>query len=557
MKKDLFKSFSLLFLLAILSIILVTTINYYRHYKEMQEKRLVELLDYFTNLSEEELPEELKKGRKAFTGVRFTLLDEAGKVLYDTDNEAEEMESHVDRKEIREALEKDFGEDVRKSETLNENFYYMAKKLPTNHILRVSERQRDLFSSFKPSIYPLVLTLIIGLVITFFFIDNTSDYMVRSLEDQFNSLLSGKKLEKEYAEIYPVKRLVEDQQEELKKQVTSLNEYKETMEIIFKNMSNGFIFLNEKDEIELMNDRAIFLLGKKKEENFFGFSIFSLLRGEEFIEILEEETDSNLSLKEEINGRELLFILNPVYSKKKYLGKIMMIRDITEETILERERRKFTSNVTHELKTPLTSINGYAELLKNNLVKEEDLSKVGKTILNSGNHLLNLVEKMLSLSKLEEKEESPKEEIRVDNLILKIQKTLEGKAKQSKIEVVSSLDEITYFGVREVLEAVIFNLIDNGIKYGKENGHLEIFLKEKERGFQFFVKDDGIGIPEEELEKIFQRFYMTDKSRNRPDATGLGLAIVKHGVEFMNGQMDIESSLGEGTIFEMNIPYNS
>lgn len=558
MKRNLFRSFSILIVCIVLSITLATTFNYYNDYKEIHEKKLIDILDYFSNLNLDntEYEEQLNLGRKSFSGIRLTLIDTDGSVLYDTDEEAETMDSHGDRNEVQAAFEEGIGKDIRKSDTIGEDFYYFAKKLPDGRVLRVSEMQDNILLSFKESILPILFILLAGLLLAFFFVSKISDRIVENLKSQFEAISQGQMLEKEYPEIYPIKRIVEDQQEELNQRLDHLNEYRDTMEIIFQNMQNGFLFLDKENNIEMINDRVVLLLDKDHKKEFIGKSIYTLFRGEKIIDILENKNlDRIEKLEQDYQGKKLVITINPVIANQEFLGKIMILRDITEESILESERRKFTSNVTHELKTPLTSINGYAELLKNNMVKEDDISKVGETILNSGNHLLSLVDKILSLSKLEEKKESEKKEIQVKDLIFKIQNVLEVKARQKNINIQSELEDIEYFGVLEVLEEVIYNLMDNGIKYGVENGNLWVKLIGLKDGFNIIVKDNGIGIHPVNLEKIFQRFYMADESRNRADATGIGLAIVKHGVEFMNGEIETESNLDKGSTFKVFIPY--
>lgn len=559
MKRSLFKRFSILVLLMVILITLATTLNFYDGYKDFHERKLLDILDFLKNMNLEdaEHEKEFDAAKKSFRGIRITLVDTNGNVIYDTDEAASKMESHSTRKEIVEAKDLGKGSDIRKSDTLGENFYYFATRLSNGNILRVSEMQKNIFSSFKDSIIPVVFILFIGLLIAFFSINHVSNKLVENLKDQFTAISHGESLDSEFPELYPIKRIVRDQQDELNERLDDLKEYRDTNEIIFRNMQDGFLFIDNVNRVEMINSKAIFLLGKEKNEGYMDKSVFYLIRDEKLIEILgEKDSKREEKIEVEIEDRKLLITIDPVLVSDNLVGRIIVIRDVTEESILERERREFTSNVTHELKTPLTSINGYAEMLTNNMVKNEDVPKVGNMILKSGNRMLTLVEKILSLSKVEEQKNNKKEEINVKELISDVVNTINSKAQNKNISITTELDEVRYTGVREVLEETVYNLVDNAVKYGKYDGKVWVKLVARDKGFKFIVKDDGIGIDDLDREKIFQRFYTADKSRNSADASGIGLSIVKHGVEVMGGTVILESKLGVGSTFEVFIPYN-
>lgn len=560
MKRSLFKSFSILLIVIVVLITLATTLNFYESYKSIHEKKLLDILEFLKNtgFEDESYNEKFDIAKKSFRGIRFTLIDPNGNVLYDTDEAARKMEPHGQRKEIVEAKDLGKGSDVRKSTTLGENFYYFATRLDNGNILRISEMQNNIYNSFKESIIPVIFILFVALVASFFMINHISNKVVNNLGEQFKMISRGRNADDEFPELYPIKRIVKEKQDELNDKLDNLREYQDTIQIIFRNMQDGFMFIDNVNRVEMLNAKAISLLGKEKNEGYMDKSVFYLIRDEKLIDILaEKDSKKEVKIETEIDDRKLMIIVTPVLSNGNLFGRIIVIRDVTEDSILERERREFTSNVTHELKTPLTSINGYAEMLTNNMVKESDVPKIGEMILKSGNRMLTLVEKILSLSKVEEQKNNKTEDIDVRQLMSDITESLKAKASNKGITIDTKLDDVNYNGVREVLEETIYNLVDNAIKYGRDNGKIWVELIARQKGFKFIVKDDGIGIDDEDKEKIFQRFYTADKSRNRSDASGIGLSIVKHGVNVMNGTVILESQLGKGSTFEVFIPYKN
>lgn len=559
MKKKLFNSFSLLIIFTVVIISIANTMNFYDSYKDFHEKKLVDVLDFLKNVSNEmdDYEKVFDTAKKSFRGIRVTLIDPNGDVLYDTDTEAANMEKHDDRKEFIEALDLGNGSDVRKSDTLGVNFYYFATRMKDGNVLRVSEMQKNIMTSFKDSIIPIIFILFIGLIIAFLFINHISNKLVKDLELQFSEISQGFTNSNDFPELYPLKRLVLEQQSELEQKVEDMKEYQDTMQIIFRNMQDGIIYTDDVNRVRMVNAKAIKLLGKKKTEDYTGKSIFYLIRDERLVNILSaREEISEERIHTEIDERQIMILIIPVVLGESLVGRIIVLRDETEANMLEVERREFTSNVTHELKTPLTSINGYAEMLTNNMVKSEDVPRIGDMILKSGNRMLLLIEKILSLSKIEERQDKEKENFNVKAVIDEVLESVASKAKVKNIAIHSNLSDVNYFGVRDVMEETIYNLVDNGIKYGKENGNIWVDLSEEKKGFKIIVRDDGVGIDELDREKIFQRFYIADKSRNKADASGIGLSIVKHGVEIMGGKVTLESRLGSGSTFEIFVPYN-
>lgn len=550
MKRKIYNSFSILVVLAILITAALTSVVLYNNSKDAHEKRLQNLVDLMGSMPED--IEYYKKAKNAFKDMRITLIDQDGNVAYDSDKWFEDMENHDEREEVIAARQMGHGNAVRYSDTMHENYYYYAVRLDTGSILRISEPQQNIHRSFQKALLPVIFIIILAMVITFIIGNTISNSIVNDLKDQVQNLTTGGSLM--YKELYPVKRVIEDQGESLNQKMGELEDYRHTMEVMLANMREGLIFVNDVNRIELVNKRALILLGRDVHVDYINRSVFYLTRDEKFIAGLSEDKASTVDM--EIDDLQIRAIITPVGGRSELTGKIIVLRDVTEAAVLERERKEFTSNVAHELRTPLTSINGYAELLSIGKVNEGDVKKIGGTILEEGKRILRLIESMMNLSKLEEMEEIPTEHLRVDEIVKNTLDLYELKAKEKNIRLDKELDEINYQGNKKIIEEIVYNLVDNAYKYGQENGYIKVNLIDRETYFMIQVEDNGIGISDKDQEKIFERFYTVDPSRHRKDSSGIGLSIVKHGVDKLGGKISLESVLGQGTVFTIEIPYN-
>lgn len=403
---------------------------------------------------------------------------------------------------------------------------------------------------------PVVLIVFVALIITFILGNIISNSIVKDLKAQIVNLANNTDAEAiRYKELYPVKRVIDDQQEKLNKKMYDLEDYRLTMELILENMREGLIFIDDVNRIQLVNKRALILLDRETNIDYKDRSVFYLTRDESFMEALSNNEPLTSKIDIEVGSSKIRAIITPINGKGELKGKIIVLRDITEEAILERERREFTSNVAHELRTPLTSINGYAELLSMGKVNENDVKKIGNVIFEEGKRILRLIESMMNLSRLEETEYIPKEKLRVDKIVENTMGLYRLKAKEKNIKLEEKLEPIKFNGNKKIIEEIVYNLIDNAYKYGQEDGYIKINLLDRENHFLLQVEDNGIGISEKDQEKIFQRFYTADPSRHRKDSTGIGLSIVKHGVDKLGGKISLESVLGQGTVFTVEIPY--
>lgn len=560
MKRRLFHRFALLVVAGIVSTAIATSLIFYSNYKERHEGELEKMLRLLVDSGEDfSLYDEVKR---AFPSMRLTLIKPTGEVLYDTDRGPESMHDHRDRKEFREALETGKGTALRMSDTIGEFYSYHAQKLPTGNILRISEMQSNIYRSFLDVLWPILLISLLFLIIIGYIAHRFANATVDGLKRQIG-MLQNSELPAEGEidrELYPVRRLLSDQREDIHHKLDQLEEYRQTVEAILANMGEGLIFVDDVQRIVFMNHQALdfFGLDHAERDGLVGKSVFYLSRDPVLMDALSPGRAYVSEVVElAIHARTIRIRLTPVHGKGTAVGKVLTLRDVTEENSLERERREFTSNVTHELRTPLTSIQGYAELLFAGRVGREDLPRIGRIIHEEGDRLLSLIDSVMRLTKVEDCDEirGKGTPFSVRELIASAVDLHQIAAEKRHLKITTSLEDVHYQGNRTLLEEVVHNLIDNACKYNVENGAIDIALVSTGRGFQLSVSDTGIGIALAEQEKIFQRFYTVDPSRHTKGASGIGLAIVKHAVQKMHGKIRVVSEPGKGSTFIVEIPY--
>ncbi|MDY3946511.1 MAG: ATP-binding protein [Ezakiella sp.] len=553
MKKKIYNNFSLLIVIAILLTAIAISFVFYNSHKTTHETRLKNILDFLSKLPEEE--EIFDQAKRSFPGMRLTLIDKEGTVLYDSDKWAEDMGDHDKREEVIEARAKGTGSAVRYSETMHENYYYYAQALNDGSVLRISEMQTNIFRTFQKIIWPVALIVLVALFLTFILGNIMTNSIISDLKIQVEGIAGGTTDTPMYRELYPVRRLIEDQREDINSKIDNLEDYQNTIEAILSNMSEGMLFIDDVNRIVLVNRRALILLDKDTSVNYIDRSVLYLTRDENFMAALStDRTYLRDRVILDINDTKVRADITPVRGKGEFIGKIIVLSDVTKEIVLEQERREFTSNVAHELKTPLTSINGYAELLSIGKVEGKDVKNIGSTIFEEGKRILRLIESMLNLSKIEEQDEIPEEDFDIKDIVEKTLDLYQLKAEEKGMRLEKDLISIPYTGSKELIEEIVYNLIDNAYKYGIEGGYIKTRLVPRDGYFIFSVEDDGIGISEKDKDKIFQRFYTVDVSRHRRDSSGIGLSIVKHGIEKLGGKIYLESREGRGTTFTVEIP---
>lgn len=475
---------------------------------------------------------------------RITLIAADGRVIYDTKADPSALESHADRAEVIEAKKSGSGSSTRYSSTLMEKTVYYAKKLDNGDILRVSATEYTVLALFLGILQPVLAIIAAALIVSFII----SDKVAKKIVAPINELnLEQPERNDTYEELTPLLSKLSSQRRIIDAQIKSAANKQEEFKLITENMSEGFLVIDRDTSVLTYNSSALKLLGITSEVKG---SVLKLNRTKEFREAVTAALAGEKSENEmTVSCRSYRLIASPVYENEKVIGAVIIILDNTESVERERLRREFTSNVSHELKTPLTSISGFAEVLKSGGVPQETALDFAGSIYDEAQRLITLVGDIIKISELDEGTvKFEKENVDIYEISQSISERLKAEAAKHKIKVTVSGDSAYVFGVKRILEEMIYNLADNAIKYNKEGGTVDINVLSKDDRVLLSVKDTGIGIPPSSLDRVFERFYRVDKSRSRQiGGTGLGLSIVKHGAIYHGARLSIDSTEGEGT----------
>lgn len=483
---------------------------------------------------------------------RITWISENGSVLFDSESNADGMENHSDRAEIRQAFKTGYGESSRYSSTLTRRQIYSAKLLSDGTVIRLSSSHLTIPALILIMFQPILLLIIIACVIAFVLASKLSKKIVEPL----NKLNLDEPCEnKGYEELQPLLERIDNQQTQLKQQSAELRRKQEEFTAATANMNEGLVLLNENGMILSINKTATRLLSISRY--CIGKDILLLNHSLELQELLRKAKNGEHSdMTMNISGLDYQVNASPVITDAAVTGVVILIFDVTEKEKAETMRREFTANVSHELKTPLQSISGYAELLKNGMVRDEDSSSFYDNIYSEAQRMIALVEDIIGLSRLDEGSIGDKrEEIDLLELARETVRILTPAAKEKNITLSVSGDPAVLAGVPELLSSTIYNLTDNSIKYNHESGSVSIKVENAADGIILAVSDTGIGIPEEDKERIFERFYRVDKSHSKSmGGTGLGLSIVKHAAKLHNARIELNSVLDGGTTVTVVFP---
>lgn len=526
------------------------------------------LYDYFSGSQEEQLKNQTvlaaqgieNEGAGYFDGLesedlRITWIDKDGKVLFDNRTDASSMENHLEREEVREAVESGYGTSARYSETLTEKSLYSAKKLSDGSIVRLSVSQYSVITLFlgmlRPVLFIALLAVILALVLAY--------RLSKNIVTPLNKLDLDAPLSNEvYEELSPLLQRMDAQQKQLKSQAKELERKREEFEAATANMSEGLVVLNEQGEILSVNRTASDILGTS--DACLGKDILSVNGSAEMQEMLRQaRTGENAEITVSVGGRDFRFNASPVVTEKKVAGIALLIFDITEKEKAEQMRREFTANVSHELKTPLHTISGYAELLANGMVEEKDTAEFSQKIYAEAQRMIRLVEDIIRLSNLDEgATELAREEADLLKIAEKAVESLAPAAEKENVSVEFSGEKAELSGIPQLLSAIVYNLTDNAIKYNHSGGKVFVNVTNVPDGVLLSVKDTGIGIPKDQQERVFERFYRVDKSHSKEvGGTGLGLSIVKHAAKLHGAKITLESEPGKGTEIAVLFPKNA
>lgn len=483
------------------------------------------------------------------SNVRITLIDKDGIVLFDNQAEAKTLENHAMRQEIMEAVAVGAGEAERFSDTLDKTTYYYAVRLEDGKILRLA---RTIDSIYKSVLQ--MLPIMGGIVIVVAFLASIVARRVTfNLIKPLDQVNLDEPLDNEtYDELAPFLTRIAKQKRQLSKNLKKLRSKQEELTIITNNMNEGLVLLNGQQNVLFINESAAKIFGFSAKE-VIGRNILTVDRAQEVQDLLQKVSQAG-------KGEGLYEKDGHFYqlsgSSVNGSGSVILIYDVTEKMTAEKLRREFSANVSHELKTPLQSILGYAEIMKNGLVKDEDKQRFLERIHAEAGNMIELIQNIMELSRLDENKTLDEfEDVDLLKLAQSVTLRLKHKAQTKGVTLNVNGSSACVCGVQSILSEVLYNLVDNSIKYNKDNGKVDVKVQDGSDEVTVSVSDTGIGIGAADRERVFERFYRADKSHSKEiGGTGLGLSIVKHGVLFHKGRVELESEPGVGTTITFVLP---
>lgn len=484
--------------------------------------------------------------------ARITYIDQDGTVLFDNEADVSEMKNHSDRTEFQKAEKYGAGESSRYSDTLSEKTIYYALRLKDGTVLRVSGTQDSVLALVENLIFPLCGLLCLMLILSGIMASAISKRIVKPINELD---LESPKENQIYEELSPLLSKIHRQNREIQNQLELAKQQQEEFSLITENMQEGLIVIDKYTMILSANSSAwnLFHMDRVRQ----GESVYCLDREEEFRHAIEQVlSGEHTELVLKLNGSDIQLIANPVIRDKKTEGAVVLLVNVTEKLERESLRREFSANVSHELKTPLTSISGFAEIMQGGLVKCEDIPQFAGRIYKESQRLLQLVEDVIQISQLDEEKTSYTwEPVDVYQVCKNAFESLKEKAKRLNVHLYICGEYMKMEAVRTLLEEAVYNVCDNAIKYNRNDGSVSVFLTQTAQEIQIVVKDTGVGIPKEDQDRVFERFYRVDKSHSKEiGGTGLGLSIVKHAVGALKGSVILRSEEGNGTEICMKFP---
>lgn len=522
------------------------------------------LYDYFGGVEENQLRDELSLAAAAVEDggtdylsqltadrCRLTWIAADGNVLYDTRTDAESLENHASRAEVSQALATGTGESTRYSSTLMEKTMYYAQRLDDGTVLRISISRATVGMIAVGMIQPLLIVLIVALILSGLLARRLS----RCIVDPLNSLDLEHPLDNDaYEELSPLLKRIHRQHAEIQTQLRELREKTDEFTQITGSMREGLVLLDEHGSILSINAAAQALFGA--DAQCVGRDFLTIERSHEISAAIQAAAaDGHSEVRAERAGRVYQFDISRITSDGKFLGTVILAFDITEQEFAERNRREFTANVSHELKTPLQGIIGSAELIENGMVKPEDLPRFVGHIHAEAARLVTLIDDIIRLSQLDEGDAMPTEPVDLLAVSQEAAENLHDAAAARNVTVSVTGQPAVLPGVRRLIYEIVYNLCDNAIKYNRDGGRVDITVAHDAGGSSITVADTGIGIAPEHQGRVFERFYRVDKSHSKASGgTGLGLSIVKHAVQYHHGRIELESTPGTGTTIRAIFP---
>lgn len=477
--------------------------------------------------------------------LRISLIQSDGKVIYDSRIPLEKLDNHSQRSEVRLALQSGEGSVERYSNSLQETTYYYAKRLSDYSVLRLAATMDSIYRVWQMTIMPsLAVVIVISIVCIFMtrrIIHNIEGTFLRAQEDEDVST---------YIELQPLFNTITHQKKEILMREALISRGQLLLETIIDAMKEGLIVVGAQGEILSLNPAAKRILSLPDELS------------EYYIHELALDTDLKVALEEGLKTchKEVQIKVNAavyqLYFSEASFGTIVLLLDITQKFKAEKRRRQFTANVSHELKTPLTTILGFAELMSCGVVPEKDIVHVSQKMKKESNRLIHLIEEMLYLAELDESDNNISiEQVDINAIILDVLERLEGNISTNNLQIYYNSKQQVLYANRRMMFELVHNLIENAIKYNKKNGEIRVDIEKFDGQIVISIQDTGLGIESRDLERIFERFYRGDRSRSQTiEGTGLGLAIVKHIVMYHGGSIEVQSEAHRGSKFVVTLP---
>ena len=552
MQKRIFRGALLLTLATALVIGLLSAAVYYHRSGEQLESQLWQELDMLSTLMEQSADQDAEEAALKALNMpnRLTWIAPDGTVRYDNQSNAASMENHLGREEIAQASETGTGFSRRFSQTLLEEQLYCAKKLDDGSYLRVAATQ----SSLAGSLWRMGGALVAGIAVVLIAAAVLSRLWTRSLVRPINEInLENPLQNRVYDELTPMLRRMAEQNRRLETQMREIDARRGELETIIGHMNEGLLILDAHRHVLLMNDsaRAILHTGLPADGKT-PLSVYN--RSQTLLDTVEKAiAEGGAHADMSAGGREYLLTASTVRHNE---GLVVLLQDVTERNASEAARKRFTANVSHELRTPLTTISGYAELIQSGMTEPKDIPVFARKIYNESRRLLNLIEDIMHLSKLDEGFAAGC--LRRVDLLEAARTAVEENAEAAgdrNVTVRLTGDSVFINADPTLLDEMLRNVIENGVKYNRLNGEVQVEVSRLADGARVRVTDTGIGIPQEHQDKVFERFYRVDGSRSKQTGgTGLGLSIVKHGAEYHHAKVELNSEVGRGTEVTMTFP---
>lgn len=551
MKQTILQNMIILTVIAVLASAVFTTAAVYTVFNNKLREELENSADFVTDLLEAgyDLEELLRSDAVANSATRITLIAEDGEVLFDNHADIREMENHLHREEVQEALEEGSSQTVRRSRTIGTRTLYYAVRLNSGQILRFAVTTESIVYTLYRLLTLIGIMLVAVITATFLLGEKMAEGIIYPL----NNLDLDNPLNNEvYGEITPLLTRIHRQNLAIEQQIQQLQAQQDDFIALTNNMAEGLIVVDKTGRIVTVNISALNLFGESNnsDTNFIGKNLLVLSRDIHLNQAVEE------ALKGEkaedvitVNEKSYQVFADPIFEGSAVRGALVLLIDISSKYAVEQMRKEFAGNVSHELKTPLTAISSYAELIKDGIARPEDIPEFAAHIYAETQRMIALVDDILKLSRLDEKVDlGPTQSINLLALAGQAEQALRPLADNRQVEVKVSGRPLTVAGNEAILFEMVYNLIDNAIKYSNTGGHVDVKVLEQDGAVLLQVADQGIGIPKQHQGRVFERFYRVDKSHSKKTGgTGLGLSIVKHAALYHNAEVSLESEENKGT----------